>query len=246
MARDARRLQPRHAAVGADLISAVALGPRRSSWPAWHEALRAKAAAEGESRGLLGELKRETSETRGPPRLRPGRPSASGSRGRRRGPYPGGREVRGAAPPDGVALCAGEITLDKVRAVADVATAESDHELCEQAGPAVRQLVEVARTTAARAGSASVSSSRSEHDGATCASTMSSGPCRLQLPPRPMPRPRATLVARARAAPLTARGRLPWDQRLCDAFLGLIRSGTPLLEPGQRASPHLVVAHVAS
>ena len=47
-------------------------------------------------------------------------------------------------------LCAGELSLDKVRAVADVATPESDEELCAQAKECtVRQLADVARTTAA-------------------------------------------------------------------------------------------------
>ena len=45
-------------------------------------------------------------------------------------------------------LCAGELSLDKVRAVADVATPESDEELCAQAKECtVRQLADVARTT---------------------------------------------------------------------------------------------------
>ena len=59
-------------------------------------------------------------------------------------------------------LCAGEISFDKVRAVVDVATPRSDQSLCAQAKAlGVRELAEVARTTAARARAASVSPSRS-------------------------------------------------------------------------------------
>ncbi len=46
-------------------------------------------------------------------------------------------------------LCAGDVSLDKVRAVADVATPESDQELCAQAKECtVRELADVARTSA--------------------------------------------------------------------------------------------------
>ena len=46
-------------------------------------------------------------------------------------------------------LCAGDLSLDKVRAVADVATPESDQELWDRAKECtVRQLADVARTSA--------------------------------------------------------------------------------------------------
>ena len=46
-------------------------------------------------------------------------------------------------------LCAGEVSLDKVRALADVATPETDSELCDQAKACtVRQLADTARTAA--------------------------------------------------------------------------------------------------
>src|ERR1700722_9778183 len=58
-------------------------------------------------------------------------------------------------------LCAGDLSFDKVRAVADVATPETDQELCDQAKECtVRQLADVARSKAQ--GSEPVS--RSEHD----------------------------------------------------------------------------------
>ena len=62
-------------------------------------------------------------------------------------------------------LWEGDISFDKVRAVVDVATRETDRELCDQAKErSVRELVEVARDAADRARSASASPSRSEHD----------------------------------------------------------------------------------
>ena len=44
-------------------------------------------------------------------------------------------------------LCAGDLSFDKVRAVADVATPETDRELCEQAKEhSVRELADIARS----------------------------------------------------------------------------------------------------
>src|SRR5580700_608164 len=44
-------------------------------------------------------------------------------------------------------LCAGDLSLDKVRAVADVVTPETDQELCDQAKECtVRELADVARS----------------------------------------------------------------------------------------------------
>ncbi|HEX4433430.1 MAG TPA: DUF222 domain-containing protein, partial [Acidimicrobiales bacterium] len=64
------------------------------------------------------------------------------------------------------AVCAGEVSLDKVRALADVATSESDQELCAAAKEhSVRELAEVARTSAARRGAHSgVLSSAEQHE----------------------------------------------------------------------------------
>ena len=68
-------------------------------------------------------------------------------------------------PRPGGVLVRGDISFDKVRAVVDVATPETDRELCGQAKErSVRELVEVARGAADRARSASASPSRSEHD----------------------------------------------------------------------------------
>ncbi len=71
------------------------------------------------------------------------------------------------------ALCAGEVSLDKVRAVAAVATPETDRELLERAQEhSVRELADIARASAPP----SPSPARSEHDRRSCASTSVSAP----------------------------------------------------------------------
>ena len=64
-------------------------------------------------------------------------------------------------------LCCGDLSFDKVRVLADVATPESERALCDRAKEcSVRELAEVARSEAAlaRTRSPSPSSSRSEQD----------------------------------------------------------------------------------
>ncbi|MFZ0251544.1 MAG: DUF222 domain-containing protein [Acidimicrobiales bacterium] len=146
-------------------------------------------------------------------------------------------------------LCAGELSLDKVRALADVATPESDRALCEQArGASVRQLVDVARMRAARIRSRSGSGSEgpSEHDRRYLRCNDALRTLSLQLPAESYAQTKTTLVARAKAVP--SDGETPWDQRLCDAFLGLIRSANPGTSSragtASTASTHLVVLHV--
>lgn len=122
----------------------------------------------------------------------------------------------------------GAITFDKLRAVADVATPETDRELRDQAREcSVRQLADVAK---AQRGAPKA-------DAYDRRSLRFNDPVRtvtVQLPPESYAETRSCLEGRAREVP--SDGETPWDQRLCDAFLSLIRS------PG-RAS-YFVVAHV--
>ena len=76
------------------------------------------------------------------------------------------RRREGLGPPHLIgAVCAGDISFDKMRAVADVATPETDEGLKEQAQRCtVRELADVARTMAQVAASHSPASSRSDHD----------------------------------------------------------------------------------
>jgi len=134
-------------------------------------------------------------------------------------------------------LCTGEVSLDKVRAVADVATPETDQELLDQAKEhSVRELADIARASAAPA----PPSRRSEHDRRFLRFNEAFRTVSVQLPPESFAETRACLEARARQVP--SDGETPWDQRLCDAFIELIRSS-----PGGRAttpSPFFVVVHV--
>ena len=57
----------------------------------------------------------------------------------------------------------------------------------------------------------------------------------VQLPSESYAETKACLEARARKVP--SDGETPWDQRLCDAFMELIRSSTT-------SNPYVVVAHV--
>ncbi len=135
-------------------------------------------------------------------------------------------------------LCAGELSLDKVRAVADVATPETDEELCDRAREcSVRELADIARTAMAPR----APSTRSEHDRRYLRFNDTFRTMSVQLPPESYAEARTCLEARAKKVPTD--GETPWDQRLCDAFFELVRSA----HPGGRAttaSPYFVVVHV--
>src|SRR5580700_4317742 len=63
------------------------------------------------------------------------------------------------------ALCDGEVSLDKVRAVLDVATPSTEGALCEQAKACgIRELSELAQMSAARQAAQRSAPVRSEHD----------------------------------------------------------------------------------
>ena len=142
-------------------------------------------------------------------------------------------------------LCAGDVSLDKVRAVADVATPESDAELCARAQECtVRELADVARTRHRRL--AAPSAPLRSTTGAYLRFNEACRTVSVQLPPESFAETRACLEARARAVP--SDGETPWDQRLCDAFVEVIRSSAPGAAhpgtPAASASPYVVVVHV--
>jgi hypothetical protein len=137
-------------------------------------------------------------------------------------------------------LCAGDISFDKLRAVADVATAESDRQLCDQAREcSVRELADIARSTAelARTGSPS---SRSEHDGRYLRFNDSHRTISAQLPSESYAETKARIDAHLEEIP--SDGETPLDQRRSDAFMGLIHSSNG--ETTTKGPPFLVVAHV--
>ena len=134
-------------------------------------------------------------------------------------------------------LCAGDLSFDKVRAVVDVATPDTDEELRDQARVCtVRELAEVTRS----APPIDKTSGRSSHDRRYLRFNDSLCTMSMQLPADDYAETRARLEARAKEVP--SDGETPWDQRLCDGFLELIRSSAP--GSTATASPYVVVAHV--
>jgi Domain of unknown function (DUF222)/HNH endonuclease len=217
------------------------------------EVFGAKASAEGEIVVILGELDRRRAFDD------EGATSSSSWVAERFGVSgPSARAMshvgrKAAALPHLVgALCEGEISFDKLRAVADVATSESDADLCEQAQRcSVRQLVDVARSEAARrrgrsgsgSGSGSGTGAGSDHDRRYLRCNDALRTMSLQLAPESYAEAKACLVAQAKA--IHSEGETRWDQRLCDGFLALIRSATAgSTSRSTTASPHVVVLHV--
>ncbi|HEX4127367.1 MAG TPA: DUF222 domain-containing protein [Acidimicrobiales bacterium] len=141
------------------------------------------------------------------------------------------------------ALCEGDITFDKVRAVSDVATAKTDRDLCDQAKKcSVRQLAEVARMTA-RSVPPSTSASRSERDRRYLRFNDEWRTMSVQLPDESYAETKTCLEARAKA--VRAEESTAWDQRLCDAFSEVIASSFPgASSRATTGSPYVVVAHV--
>ncbi len=121
-----------------------------------------------------------------------------------------------------------------------MATPETDRELLERAQEhSVRELADIARASAPP----SPSPSRSEHDRRNVRFNELFRTMTVQLPAESFAETRTCLEARARQVP--SDGETPWDQRLCDAFLELIRSAHPGAERrASSASPYFVVVHV--
>ena len=142
------------------------------------------------------------------------------------------------------ALRAGEVSLDKVRAVIDVATPESDRELRDQARAcSVRELADIARSAAELARTSSASSGRSEHDARYLRFNDEHRTISAQLPAESYAETKACIDAQLDRIP--SEGETPLDQRRCDVLTGIIHSSGPgSTGPTAAASPYVVVAHV--
>jgi Domain of unknown function (DUF222) len=145
------------------------------------------------------------------------------------------------------ALCEGEVSLDKVRVVADVATPETDQDLCHHARKcSVRELAEIARTTASVMESAEPARTppRSGRDRCYVRFNDNFRTVTVQLPPESYAETKACLEAGAKKVP--SDGETPWDQRLFEAFLQLIRSSVSggQAKAATTGSPFLVRVHV--
>jgi hypothetical protein len=134
------------------------------------------------------------------------------------------------------ALSAGELSFDKVRAVVDTATPESDAEFRDRAQQhSVRELAQLARSRR----ETSAETARADYDARSLRFNESFRTVTAQLPAETFAEVRGTLEAHAREVP--SDGETPWDQRLCDAFVGIVRSSR---SPGHATPPFTVVAHV--
>jgi hypothetical protein len=224
---------------GADLISAVAAQSNEELAAALDEDFRAMTAAQGKFLLRLGELDRRqayrddgatSSESWVVERFGVSAPTARALT--RVG------EKAWDIPHLVESLCAGDISFDKVRAVADVATPETDLQLRDQVRQcSVRELAEVARSTAAS--TAARPDSRSEHDRRFLRFNDQFRTMTVQLPAESYAETRTCLEARARTIP--SDGETSWDQRCCDAFAEVIRSSAP--GSSTTSSPYVVVVH---
>jgi hypothetical protein len=156
-------------------------------------------------------------------------------------------------------LASGELSFDKVRAVVDGATPSTDAELAARAKTCtVRELADLARAARRRAdvlggeqggagASAGGDAGEPEYEKRSVRFNDTFRTVTAQLPAVSYAEVRAAVEAGARQVP--SDGDTPWDQRLADSFLSLVREGGGA---GQRrggctvgigATPYTVVAH---
>ncbi|HEX4162358.1 MAG TPA: DUF222 domain-containing protein, partial [Acidimicrobiales bacterium] len=138
------------------------------------------------------------------------------------------------------ALQAGEISFDKLRAVAETATPETESELLHEARRrSVRELAVLAgsmRTALPR--DPVVEQERRSLRCNEAVRTMT-----VQLPPESFAEARSRLESIAKEIP-SGDGEVSWDQRMADAFMGLVRCGREGGGESSAPSPYFVVVHV--
>ena len=116
-------------------------------------------------------------------------------------------------------LSEGELSFDKVRAVVDTATPETDRELRQRARQcSVHQLAQLGRNLKG----ASDAKAKSDYEMRSVRFNDTFRTVTAQLPPESYAEVRSTLEAGARQMP--SDGETRWDQRLCDAFLETVRT----------------------
>ncbi len=133
-------------------------------------------------------------------------------------------------------MCAGDISFDKVRAVIDVATPETERELRDQALECtVRELADVARMSAVRG---TKPDSRQQHQGRYLRFNDEHRTMNAQLPAESYAATRAWIDALAAMVP--ADPDTPLDQRRCDGLTAMASGPSPSTTT---ASPYFVVVH---
>ncbi len=144
------------------------------------------------------------------------------------------------------ALCAGDLSFDKVRAVIDVATPETERELRDRALECtVRELADVARVRAQGSGGAGAGpDSSAQHQGRYLRFNDEHRTMTAQLPAESYAATRSWIDALAEKVPSALE--TPLDQRRCDALSALAQGpATPATpaSPASPASPYVVVVH---
>jgi hypothetical protein len=130
------------------------------------------------------------------------------------------------------ALSAGDLSFDKVRAVVDAASPETDRALTDRA----RECSVVELTQLARRQKANPASTTRDTRSLRFNDTFQT--LTAQFPAESYAEVRTALEAEAKQVP--SDGETRWDQRLCDAFLGMVRSATM---PRSGDSRYTVVVH---
>jgi hypothetical protein len=228
--------------LGADLISAVAAMSKEERRARLDRALRVIAAAEGEVLALVGEVDRnqdyrEDGATSTEVWLAE-RYGVSSSRARA---YVHVGEKVFDTPHLLGALSAGDLSFDKVRVVADVATPETDRQLCSEAKEhSVRELADIARSAGEMERASSPAASRSDHERRYVRFNDEHRTISAQLPPESYIEAKTRLHALLEEIP--SEGDTPLDQRRADAFMELIRSSGG--DTTKKGSPFFVLAHV--
>jgi hypothetical protein len=138
------------------------------------------------------------------------------------------------------ALQTGEISLDQLRAVSEAATPETEGQLLDEARRrSVRDLAVLAASMrTAPPPDPIVDQERRSLRCNEAVRTMT-----VQLPPDSFAEARSRLESVAKEIP-SGDGEVSWDQRMADAFMGLIRSDPSGGGPSAVSSPYFVVVHV--
>jgi uncharacterized protein DUF222 len=136
-------------------------------------------------------------------------------------------------------LSSGDLSFDKVRAVVDAATPETDRNLREHASEhSVVELSQLAR--ASQAPGPTAAQAEADRDRRSLRFNDTFRTVTAQLPTETYAEVKVCLEAKAKQTP--SDGETRWDQRLCDAFVGTVRSGVG--GGKESAAPFTVVAHV--
>src|SRR3984957_9677233 len=207
--------------IGADLISAVAAESNEELASGLDEDLRQMSAAQARFLVRLGEVdRRQAYRDEGATSVEAWATERFGMSTPTARTYAHVAEKAWDIPHLVGSLSSGDVSFDKLRVVAGAATPETDRELCEQARAcSVRELAEVARSSVELARTRSQSPGRSEHDARYLRCNDEHRTISAQLPAESYAEAKASLAARAKEIP--SDGETRWDQRCCDALVGI-------------------------